>query len=120
MEKNKLIDKLEFFFLNYWHGKERLWKAFWLIGILGRILVATFVIIFAIIGKSIGLTWSIAILSFLFISIYIIWSFVSIWRCAFNTQNKNWGYVARIFISMDLLTGIYQTINILKDNNLTN
>ena len=61
-----------------------------------------------------------AILSFLFIAIYIIWSFVSIWRCAFNTQNKNWGYVARIFISMDLLIGIKQTINILKDNNLTN
>ena len=120
MEKNKLINELEFFFLNYWYGKEKLWKAFWLIGILGRILVATFVIIFALIGKSIGLTWSIAILSFLFIAIYIIWSFVSIWRCAFNTQNKNWGYVARIFISMDLLIGIKQTINILKDNNLTN
>lgn len=120
MKKNKLINELEFFFLNYWYGEEKLWKAFWLIGILGRILVATFVIIFALIGKSIGLTWSIAILSFLFISIYIIWSFVSIWRCAFNTQNKNWGYVARIFISMDLLIGIKQTINILKDNNLTN
>ena len=120
MEKNKLIDKLENFILNYWSGKEKLWKAFWLIGIVGRIFVAFFIIIFSLIGNSIGLTWSVAILSLLFVLIYIIWSFVSIWRCAFNTQNKNWGYVARIFISMDLLIGIKQTINILKDNNLTN
>ena len=38
MEKNKLIDKLENFILNYWSGKEKLWKAFWLIGIVGRIV----------------------------------------------------------------------------------
>ena len=120
MEKNKLIDKLENFILNYWSGKEKLWKAFWLIGIVGRIFVAFFIIIFSLIGNSIGLTWSVAILSLLFVLIYIIWSFVSIWRCAFNTQNNNWGYVARIFISMDLFVGIYQAINVLKNNSLTN
>ena len=51
MEKNKLIDKLENFILNYWSGKEKLWKAFWLIGIVGRIFVAFFIIIFSLIGK---------------------------------------------------------------------
>ena len=116
----KLIDKLENFILNYWSGKEKLWKAFWLIGIVGRIFVAFFIVIFSLIGKSIGLTWSVAILSVLFVLIYIILAFVSIWRCAFNTQNNNWGYVARIFISMDLFVGIYQAINVLKNNSLTN
>ena len=120
MKKNRFADKLEFFFFNYWNGKEKLWKAFWLIGMLGRIIVALIVIIFLQIGQIIGLTWSIAILSILFILIYIIWSVVSIWRCAFNTKNKNWGHAARIIISMDLFVGIFQTINILKNNNLTN
>ena len=38
----------------------------------------------------------------------------------FNTKNKNWGHAARIIISMDLFVGIFQTLNILKNNNLTN
>ena len=120
MNKNKLFEDLESFLLNYWNGKKKLWQAFWLIGIFGRILLAIFIVIFTLIGKAIGLTWSIGILSLIFILIYIIWSFVSIWRCAFNVKNRIWGHIARVFISMDLFLGILQTITILKNNNLTN
>ena len=117
MKKNELTKKFEQFLLSYWNGEQKLWKAFWIIGIIGRILLASFVIFFAILGKSLGLTWSITILSFILVIIYILWSFVSIWKCAFNVKNKTWGYAARIFISADLIAGIYQTIIILNNTN---
>ena len=105
--------------LSYWNGKQKLWKAFWLIGILGRIIVATIIILFSTIFTSIGLTWSIKILSIIFMISYVIWSFVSIWRCAFNVKNKNWGYVARLFITLDVIAGLYLNFIILKNNSIS-
>jgi hypothetical protein len=29
------------FFLRFWQGKARLWQAFWLVGVLGKLLVVT-------------------------------------------------------------------------------
>ena len=113
------MDKIENLLLSYWNGKQKLWKAFWIVGVLGRILIATFIIFFTLLGQSLGLTWSILILSFVFILIYIIWSFVSIWQCSFNVKNKIWGHLARIFVSMDLFTGIYQAINIINNQSLS-
>ena len=112
------MNDFEKFFLSYWRGEKKLWEAFWLIGILGKIIVAALIILFSIIFTSIGLTWSISVLSIIFMLSYIAWSFVSIWRCAFNVTNKNWGYVARLFISLDLIAGLYQSFFILKNKTL--
>ena len=112
------MNDFEKFFFSYWRGQQKLWKAFWLIGIIGRIVVAGIIVLFTIIFTSIGLTWSVSFLSIIFISTYIIWSFVAIWRCAFNVKNKNWGYVARLFITIDLIAGLYQSFFILKNKSI--
>ena len=113
------MNDFEKLFLSYWYGEKKLWKAFWLIGMLGRIIVATIIILFSTIFTSIGLTWSIKILSIIFMISYVIWSFVSIWRCAFNVKNKNWGYVARLFITLDVIAGLYLNFIILKNNSIS-
>lgn len=103
MKNNKLIDKLDNFLLNYWNGKEKLWKAFWIMGFLFQFIFIFILILLNYLGLYIGLTWSIKIIIFLISNLYTIWIFVSIWNCAYNVKNKIWGDLARTIIILNII-----------------
>jgi len=74
----------------HWHGQAGLASAFWLIGILGLVVFYPLYILL----RSGPLGWLFLLLS----AAYTIFAFVSIWRCAWNTSWKVWGYMARTCI----------------------
>ena len=97
------INKIENHLLSYWNGKEKLWKAFWLMGFAFQIFLLFFFIFIIYIGSLIGLSWSIQITIFLISIIYTIWIYVSIWNCAYNVKKKYWGHIARFYIILNII-----------------
>ena len=49
------------------------------------------------------LTWSIKITVFLLSNIYTVWILVSIWNCAYNVKNKNWGHLSRVIVILNVI-----------------
>ncbi|MCP5362049.1 MAG: hypothetical protein H6908_05395 [Hyphomicrobiales bacterium] len=84
-----------------WNGQERLWKVFWIygvvvglvIGFLAGILVLTLFGAEYVPGR---------IINFVILP-YKIWIWVALWRCAFNTNWKILGYVVRVMIALDVI-----------------
>ena len=79
-----------------WHGKEELWKAFWLLSFLGG-----FVIFFITKIPSSRLIQA-ALFIFLVLPIQIFW-WISVWRCAFHTSHWGWAILARVVV----ILGVY-------------
>ena len=80
-----------------WRGEERLWKVFWIYGVLMGI-------VFGLVGPiarsafgNIGF-----IVALVIQVIYWIWLLVAQWRCAFNAEWQIWSYVVRIFVVISL------------------
>ena len=71
-----------------WRGEERLWRVFWIGGV---ILDIGFTAIKKILGHTETTDFVYAIVAL----IYLVWLFVSEWRCAFNVKWKGWGYIVR-------------------------
>ena len=103
MNNSKFLNKVENFLLSYWNGKQKLWKAFWIMGFVFQILIFYFLLFLLYIGLHIGLTWSIKITTFLISNIYTIWILVSIWNCAYNVKNKIWGNLSRIIVVLNVI-----------------
>jgi len=74
-----------------WKGEEKLWKVFWFGGV---IIDAGFTSIKKILGHTEFTDALFAISA----GIYLVWLFVSEWRCAFNAKWNGWGYIMRGFI----------------------
>ncbi len=81
-----------------WRGEERLWKVFWIYGVIGTIVL---LVLLSIVNSIFGST--IAIVYALIIVAYTLWLTVAEWRCAFQTDWKIWGYVVRILIVLNLI-----------------
>lgn len=47
----------------------------------------------------------------IFINIYVLFSLVAIWRCAFNVNNRLWGYLARTYAFVIFILTVYKYIN---------
>ena len=76
----------------YWRGHGRLWKAYWLYGVLGSNLLA--LVLFLLMERSaLGSAWFQIVL--LLLAVYTIWIVVSVWRCAFNVEKPTYGHMAR-------------------------
>ena len=103
MKNNKSLNKIEDFLLSYWKGKQKLWKAFWVMGFVFQILIFYFLLFLLYVGQFIGLTWSIKITVFLISNIYTIWILVSIWNCAYNVKKKIWGDLSRVIVVLNII-----------------
>ena len=97
------MNKIEILLLSYWNGKQKLWKAFWLMGFVFQILFFFFLSLILVIGLALGLTWSIKIFIFLVSNIYTIWILVSIWNCAYNVKKKIWGDLSRLLVIINTI-----------------
>lgn len=86
-----------------------LWKAFWIYYLLGTFSLAwivkfiqTLILhpeIIATYGFPIHPYWY-ALTASIFLTLYFLWAWTQVWRNAFNTQRKVWGYLARTLTSL--------------------
>ena len=84
-----------------WNGNERLWKVFWIYNWL--------------FGAAFDLAWQVAeprlpvaaqaVLGLLAL-VWAVWVLVSLWRCAFNSSWRGWGYIVRGFVVVCVLATI--------------
>jgi len=97
-----------------WHGKARLWQAFWLVGMLGKLLVVTIVTPAAY--MLMGVPEEDVLAYVLFAPLfggYLLFASVSIWRCAPNANHAIWGLGARgmvILVVSIWALALWQTI----------
>jgi hypothetical protein len=76
----------------YWRGRGPLWKAYWLYGVFGSVVLAL-VLLFLMQRGAIDSVWFQLVL--LLLAAYTVWIVVSVWRCAFNVENPMYGHMAR-------------------------
>ena len=78
----------------HWEGQASLASAYWLLWILGIILVS--LPAYFLFKNQAG---PVIVVIFLFVYLtYVVFAGVSVWRCAWNTRWKGWGYLARIHV----------------------
>jgi hypothetical protein len=89
--------------LSFWNGNEELWNAFWIVGICSNIVTEIGL------GAAFNATeyYNITSLGLLILILipYIaikVWTIVSVWRCAPNTSNKIWCWIARGIIILSI------------------
>ena len=113
------------FIQRIWNGKEKLWKVFWIWNFLiFNIFDVLAVLIFFVaifpaqmywvaqndpsVSVSYSFTFidmSFAILGFcfiLFMLAYTVWALVALWRSAFNSSKRAYGYLARSWVIIQL------------------
>ena len=86
-----------------WQGSERLWRVFWVYGVIVSLAFAMLGAI--IISKHIR---SLLIPMAILYNAYLIWFYVSAWRCAFNCDRAIWGYFTRVLVVLSAVTYIGQ------------
>jgi hypothetical protein len=105
------------FFLRHWRGHARLWSAYWIIGILGRIAVLAvwflcdWITIKGTLLTPIGDAALILGLDLLTVS-WFVFAMVCIWRCAPNVRWQTWGVLARLLViisSISFVAVMYHT-----------
>ena len=86
---------------SYWGGKASLASAYWLLGGLGNLVLT---VIYKLIATQESLLLN--SISLLIYIIYSVFTSISIWRCAWNTSWKGWGYIARAFIAIGAIGAV--------------
>jgi len=80
------------FLRRYWRGEGRLWRVYWLYGVLGSVLLAL-IPGWMLQAGAVGSGWFQLVL--IILAAYTVWIVVSVWRCAFNVENELYGHMAR-------------------------
>lgn len=92
----------------HWEGKASLASAYWLVGVLGS---AVFSVFFKLAAHPAA--HSIAgLLIFIAYCPYAIFALVSIWRCAWNSSWRVWGYIARALVVVNGLMLLFYLIEL--------
>jgi hypothetical protein len=101
-----MVTTLKLFIINCWNGNEKLWKAFWALGVIASALPIVFVLFL----KS---NEAITIFMLIFeLPVIVVW-LVSTWRCAFKSSHFLIAIVARIFVVLMVLRYLNSAIKIL-------
>lgn len=89
------------YLLRSWQGSEPLWKAYWI----NYVLMGA---CFSRLGDSLAGSQNLVLLCgyLLLICTFLIWALTSVWRCAFNTSHKFWGYLARFVAIIATVAGL--------------
>ncbi|MGY8999647.1 MAG: hypothetical protein ACKVIK_06995 [Rhodospirillales bacterium] len=107
MIKNYPIIKHRHLILCHWKGEARLWKAYWLIAVLGGWAFWTIIlnlVEFAMLPE---------LLAMLLLAVYSIYAGVGVWRCSFNVDWKVWAYISRAVIFFSAATFVFELTKII-------
>jgi len=92
-----------------WNGKERLTTVFWgyyFIGLLIFIITAGILVSFASSINSDIILYPLAP----FLIVYMVWVHWSLWSCAFNVNNRVWGYLVRTLVIVTIFGKVLKII----------
>lgn len=75
----------------FWDGAEPLWKAFWVLLVGGSVVstVAVIALVRAGMPQEAGLFAHLC---------FLVWAWVSVWRCAGHAGWQGWGFLARTLV----------------------
>jgi hypothetical protein len=82
------------FIVKYWQGEEKLWKAFWVVGVGLTVIIRTAIYLAS--TKGAPLIWWVTASAV--VLVLQVWWAVSVWRCAHNASQKLWSQLARIMV----------------------
>jgi hypothetical protein len=85
----------------YWNGKASLASAYWILGFLGNLVLTVIYKLIAVQESSL-----LNAILLLISATYSVFTCISIWRCAWNTSWKGWGYIARAFIAIGAIGAV--------------
>ncbi len=119
-EQEIITSESVFLFLgNHWNGKGKLMTAFWGLWFLGTIILklAMFGLeeIWYSVDSLVKYENHLIIGENILIALFVFFSSVALWRCAFNTNSRRNGYAARVFVGvvlliyLDSMAGIFYT-----------
>jgi hypothetical protein len=93
----------------HWKGKAPLASAYWLVGTLGFWLVyGAAVLTKKILPILMPVAWAVMVA-------FLIFAWVSIWRCWRNTRWPAWGYVARGMVVMNVVLVLVVAIRLISE-----
>jgi len=114
------------FWLRCLKGLLPLWVVFWFGFVCGHGLVLAFSIGMILVGtilamtmdsgivtESITTSWIIGGAIALMTGLFVLWSTISVWRCAPNTKHRKWGHIVRVIVVLYLVvwgTSIWNVI----------
>lgn len=94
-----------------WRGREALWKVFWGAFVFGHGLLIAFGLGTMTLATLVGLVASptnfdaaalpagvVGVIVGVLSLAYLTWASVAVWRCAFNSIDRNWGIWARVVL----------------------
>lgn len=96
---------------DYWNGNKPLWKAFWLIWLLGTLAISTIIsgAIFIVAQFYSVSAVQLSITTYLFLFIfnpYFFYCWVSVWRCSKNTNHSTLAYLTKAVVLMHITLSI--------------
>ena len=93
----------------HWQGKASLASAYWLVGKVGFLLmVGVLTLTRMLIPALLPVTAALSVA-------FLIFAWVSIWRCWRNTRTPLWGYVARMVVAVYVLYAVMLTFKAISD-----
>ena len=95
----------------HWRGEGKLWSAFWIVGVLGKLAIAIilpFVLFFfATKMQNDGFINLLKIWGYVILYSYVIFALICIWRCSKNTKNEVFTAIAKIYVIFIPILVIY-------------
>lgn len=109
------------FFKRAWRGEEKLWKVFWLYGVLlYTVLSLVFLVLLVPVVLASLMIPAFGLVPFIIMLPYTVWVWVAVWRCAWNAKWRLWGYVARILVVVVILSTLYSIFTLVTGGNAGN
>ncbi len=88
--------------LSYLQGRERLWKAYWVVGFFGAAIYGT------VVGLAMGAGAFPTPVGLTLLALYALYAAAAIWNCAFDVEKPLWGYLARFTVVVGLIEGAFE------------
>lgn len=95
-----------------WCGDEKLWKVFWIYGVLAGAILQSIVLVLGTAGVVGGLGMIVGVPVIAIVGAYAIWICVSMWQCAWNAKAKIWGYIVRVLTVLSFISYIMSIITL--------
>lgn len=115
------------FWLRCLKGLLPLWVVFWFGFVCGHGIVLAFSVGVILVGTILGMTmdsglvtesittaWIVGGAIVLVTGLFVLWSTISVWRCAENAKEKKWGHIARVVMVLYIATWGTSIWNILN------
>ncbi len=104
-------EKSRFTVGEFWDGKATLTEAFWGVWVFGGVMaVVAQIVVGNVLLLLTGGSEAVLVVPYAGWLAWVAFASVSVWRCAFNTRRKVWGYVVRGIVAVAVLVNFTQLV----------